>query len=624
MDSVTTVARPPTSRHSSARPWGERTIRLIAASALVIGTAWLVWRVGWTRVDAPLWLFVPLLLTEVYAFARLALRTGVAWRVPAPARRPITRVPTVDVLVATYHEPVDMVRATLLGAAELAFPHRTYLLDDAGRPAMAALADELGVAYLTRSETTGARAGALNHALSLSEGELVLVLDADQVPMPDMLHALVGYFADDGLALVQSPVEHANRDSVLDLDESHERAFHNEVIAPGRAALGAAIWEGSASVLRRAALEDIGGVATETTTYDLATTVALHKKGWSTEFCDETLVQGLAPHNLDSLLTQRARWSRGRMASLLTRRSPLVARGMTGWQRLAYAQELAEYGSGLHRLVQLALLITVLLTGELPLGADPVILVAFGGLTWALHSLALVGLGRGHVGRGDTTRRDLLTMQANLGGLGAIFQIGPERFRPVARTGVDSGGLQAIVQLRLLTILTIVLEASLILRMLDSLVGWPLTKRGGSGLVGMIGAAIYMGWMCLTVLGVFVGRRQHRSAYRQRLDHPAYADGNVVRIRDLSPLGVALVSTQRYVAGQRMELRMRLPDLKGAPHDITATVVVRGAVPNQDESRWRLGCRFVDLAGPERDVVVRYCSIVRPFQHLRSQSPPKS
>ena len=68
--------------------------------------------------------------------------------------------------------------------------------------------------YLTRPDNSHAKAGNINAALPRTEGELVLMLDADHVPMPDALDAMVGYFDDERMALVQSPHDFFNHDSV--------------------------------------------------------------------------------------------------------------------------------------------------------------------------------------------------------------------------------------------------------------------------------------------------------------------------------------------------------------------------------------------------------------------------
>jgi len=105
--------------------------------------------------------------------------------------------------VTTYNEPVDVVEATLAGCAALRYPHETFLLDDGRRSEMAILAEEWGARYMSRPDNTHAKAGNINHALGITNGDLIFCLDADHVPLPDALDALVGYFDDDKVALVQ-------------------------------------------------------------------------------------------------------------------------------------------------------------------------------------------------------------------------------------------------------------------------------------------------------------------------------------------------------------------------------------------------------------------------------------
>ncbi|MFV1991550.1 MAG: glycosyltransferase, partial [Acidimicrobiales bacterium] len=483
------------------------TIQATTATALLWGLAWLVWRIGFSRDGTNLILFSAVLALEVYAWVRLALLAVVSWRVPEPDSPQVHSVVAVDVFVTTYHETTELVRATLLGASRITYPHTTYLLDDSNRDEMRQLAEELGVRYEYRTHPEHARAGLINYGLIHSEGDLVLLLNADQVPMPDTLHALVGHFSDPKIAFVQTPIEYANRDSVLHSHEdSHERSLHNQVIAPARHAKGAAIWEGSASLVRRSALLAIGGLSTETTTYDLATSMALHANGWKGAFHPEVVVQGQAPHNLQAFLTQRDRWARGELAIAFSSRNPLIFRGLTLRQRLVYIQPMVDQLSGLYRFAQFILLTFVLLSAELPFHASAAQLIAGFGVWFLLSSESYHRLGRGHIRRRDLFHRDLLTMQAMLGALVSVFIPGGRRFRPVENTGVDRGGFGVIDRLKLLTALTALLEIALILRMADALLGRPLNPQTGLALVVMIAVALLMLRGSLNVLGVFVRR----------------------------------------------------------------------------------------------------------------------
>ncbi|MEM8903384.1 MAG: glycosyltransferase [Actinomycetota bacterium] len=597
--------------------------RALAVAAIAVGAVWLIFRLLATRDGVPLVLWVPLYLVELAVMARLALFAGVTWRLPEPVRRTVRTARTVDVIVSTYHEPTDLVRATLLGCAEMTYPHRTWIVDDANREEIRRLAAEFGVGYLTRAQPAHGRSGAVAAALSRTNGEFALLLDADQVPMPDLLHAVMGHFLDDDVAFVQTPIEFLNRDSILHSSaERHERQLHNEVIAPGRSVAGAAIWEGSASVVRRSAIEHIGGVVASATTYDYRTTMRWLSAGHRGVFHPEVLVQGIAPHNLDLFLSQRGRWARGRIATLWTSDSPLRASGLGLRQRAALLQPVVEDLQGWTRLAALTIVVASLLTGVAPLDVE---IGAVGALfvPWALlGSVAAHHLSRRRLVRREVIRRDLTLLQLQLSATIAAVRGDRRRFRPVERTGRDRGGLDVIDRLRLLTLITVVLEVALILRMADSLVGWPLRSMDGSDMVLAIIAGLWFVWNALGVLGVFVRRRQHRAAFRIDVDLPAFADGDLVRVRDLTAVGAAFVSTRSRRPGDVIDLVVRMPDIQGRPHDIRTRATIRSVVPNQQSTRWRTGAEFDLLRPVDRDTVLRYCAVIRPFQQLRSTHRP--
>jgi len=125
-----------------------------------------------------------------------------AWRVSSSPAPVIQTHPSVDVYVCTYDESVAVLHATLAGCRAIRYSHTTWLLDDGRRPEMEVLAREMGARYVTRPDSAHAKAGNINHALTKTDGELVLALDADDVPMPDILDRTVGYFDDPELALV--------------------------------------------------------------------------------------------------------------------------------------------------------------------------------------------------------------------------------------------------------------------------------------------------------------------------------------------------------------------------------------------------------------------------------------
>ena len=180
--------------------------------------------------------------------------------------------------------------------------------------------------------------------------------------------------------------------------ERHEQTLFYEVIAPGKGRCNAMFWCGSATLVRRGALEDVGGVLTDTVAEDFHTTIAMHAQGWRTYYHNEVLVQGLAPHDLAAFLLQRARWARGNLAVFRTKENPVTCDGLTGAQRVSYLASLFNYFSGAQRLLLLVVLTWTLATGVLPMHASLVSLVALW-LPWSVLAFVTTGaLGRGALG----------------------------------------------------------------------------------------------------------------------------------------------------------------------------------------------------------------------------------
>ena len=293
---------------------------------------------------------------------------------------------------------------------------------------MAALAARWDAEYITRPDNSHAKAGNINHALPITGGDLVFMLDADHVPLPDALDAVVGYFDDERVAIVQTPHEFYNHDSIQHYEVGrHEQSVFYSVICPGKDRHNAAFWCGSGALMRRSALLEIGGVATDTIAEDFHTTIKLHRAGWKSHYHDEVLLQGLAPHDLAAYLLQRDRWARGNLAVFTTPESPLRAGELKAIQRFSYFASLTSYLAGPVRLLMLVTLAAVVWTGQLPLTATPLTL----GLLWAPATLLMIVAGsalcRGYQRIADTTHFELCTAEIFARALRCVVKPGAPR-----------------------------------------------------------------------------------------------------------------------------------------------------------------------------------------------------
>lgn len=303
-----------------------------------------------------------LFLAEVYVWVMLLLSyLQTVWplkREIVPLPDDMSLWPSVDVYIPTYNEPLEVVRDTVLAAQCIDYPRdkiNIYLLDDGKRREFAVFAADVGVGYITRNDNNHAKAGNLNHAMKLTQGELICVFDCDHVATRIFLQATVGGFLQDPkLALVQTPhyfysPDPFERNLSVGRNIPNEGALFYGPIQQGNDNWNATFFCGSCAVIRRSALEEIGGFAVETVTEDAHTALKLQRRGWGSAFIDIPLAAGLATERLVLHVIQRTRWARG-MTQIFRLDNPLLGRGLTIQQRLCYLSAMLYYQFALPRI----------------------------------------------------------------------------------------------------------------------------------------------------------------------------------------------------------------------------------------------------------------------------------
>ena len=282
----------------------------------------------------------------------------------------------MDVFIATYNEPVELLRETVVCAVSMRYPHKTYILDDGDRLDVRDLALAMNCGYISRTERTEAKAGNLNNALKHTDGEFIVTLDADHVPMPDLIEQVIGFFADPKVAIVQTSQDFYNLDSFQHVTKwKNKYAWQQQelffsVIQPGKDRFNATMYCGSPAMVRRSALDQIGGFAGETITEDMHTGLRLQKQGLRVLYYNQSLARGLAPQTFNGFASQWWRWGHGAMQVLRVEK-PLFGKGLTLGQRICYFSSFYFYWISYQKLFYILTPIFCLLTGIFPLVADP-------------------------------------------------------------------------------------------------------------------------------------------------------------------------------------------------------------------------------------------------------------
>jgi cellulose synthase (UDP-forming) len=237
-------------------------LRITIIASGILGISYITWRWLFSLNMDAWWIAVPLVICETYSIIDSAFFSMTVWR-SKPRERPAppTSDISVDVFITTYNEPLDLVLRTAKAAKNIRYPHKTWVLDDGSRDALRQECELLEIGYITRGEEwrgrpRHAKAGNVNNALMQTSGEFILILDADQVPHPEILDHTLGYFVDEKVALVQTPQEFGNV-SIADPLGSKAPLFYGP-IQQGKDGWGSAYFCGSNAILRREALMQLG------------------------------------------------------------------------------------------------------------------------------------------------------------------------------------------------------------------------------------------------------------------------------------------------------------------------------------------------------------------------------
>ncbi|MCW5731434.1 MAG: glycosyltransferase [Alphaproteobacteria bacterium] len=572
-----------------------QTVLPAEGSLLELGWIWLCFTVEAVALFDAVLLYV--------TFLRRADRRAEADRLEAGLRAlPPERLPAVDVLIPSYNEPLEVLEKTIVGALSIDYPNfRVWVLDDGRRPWLRDFCREKGAGYITRPDNSHAKAGNINHALPLTDGEFIAIFDADFVPQRNFLMRTLGFFEDPRIGIVQVPHAFYNHDpmqtnlAVRKVLPDDQRFFF-DAIMPSRDGWDAAFCCGSNSLTRRSALAEIGGkLPTDSITEDMLLTLVLLRRGYITRYLAEPLAFGLAPESIQAFFVQRQRWARGATQIMLLRNGPLGP-GLKFVHRLLFLPT-HWLTQSLISIFSLIVPLVFLWTGLAPLAnvtreailfyQIPAVLAVFGGLRvfapTQYFPLAAAALG---------TFQSFKILPSVLGTLvsprGHLFRVTPKG-RDAAGAGYETGIFWICLALLAATALGLVVNARVDIRIVEQTALIPLVAFWS---VVNILILLLVCMLCLQT-------RVRRGEERFEISEPVWllcGDGTRLPAR-LSNLSLSGAAVRLPDGAPRLALGAELQLVLPAVGPLRASVARRFAD--------HLGLRFELPPSPERDLLIR-------------------
>ncbi|WP_099468998.1 glycosyltransferase family 2 protein [Konateibacter massiliensis] len=305
-----------------------------------------------------------LLIVEIIGLFEMLIHFGQLTNIQVPEKPKVdnSQYPDVDIFISTYNEPPELLYKTINACLHMDYPDKSkvhiYLCDDGHRDEMGVLAEKMGITHLVRDTHEFAKAGNLNHAMSVTSSPFIVTFDADMMPRHNFLMNCMPYFlGEEKIGFLQTPQTFYNPDlfqyNLYSEDRiPNEQDYFYRDVQVMRNASNTVIYGGTNTILSREALEDAGGFYTGVITEDFATGMVIQSKGYQCYAISESYACGMAPEDLKSLIKQRQRWARGciqtgRKVNILFRK------GLNFKQKMSYLTSITYWYGSLKRLIYL-------------------------------------------------------------------------------------------------------------------------------------------------------------------------------------------------------------------------------------------------------------------------------
>ncbi|MFC4832869.1 glycosyltransferase [Actinomycetospora chibensis] len=237
----------------------------------------------------------------------------------------------VSVVVPAYNES-DNIEATVRSILANDHPLEVVVVDDGSTDGTADLLEDLALprVRVVRQANAG-KSAALNRGVAAAKHDLIVMIDGDTIFQSDTVAQLVAPFADPAIGAVAGNVKIANRDRLIPRMQHLEYVVGFNVDRRVQDTWGSiSTIPGAAGAFRREAVQEVGGLSSDTLAEDTDLTIALGRAGWRVVYAEHALAWTEAPVSAGQLWRQRFRWSYGTMQALWKHRRALRERGASG------------------------------------------------------------------------------------------------------------------------------------------------------------------------------------------------------------------------------------------------------------------------------------------------------
>ena len=271
------------------------------------------------HMDAPCAIIAILVFIAIYStYMQIAYKHRQRIERKNPVEKNYNYTPYVTIMIPCHNE-ADVIEKTIENISAIEYPfYEIIVIDDRSTDNTAEVLEQVcskykNLKYFSRTQDAfPGKSAVLNDALKIAKGEAILVFDADARVNPDFLKELMPALEPEQVGAVQARKVVINREqNFLTRCQDNEMALDTHFQVGRDAVKGAVELRGNGELIKRVALEDVGGWNIHTITDDLDLSTRMQIKGWDVRFCPEICVYEEGVPAYIPLLKQRRRWIEG-------------------------------------------------------------------------------------------------------------------------------------------------------------------------------------------------------------------------------------------------------------------------------------------------------------------------
>ncbi|MEM8707674.1 MAG: glycosyltransferase family 2 protein [Actinomycetota bacterium] len=576
---------------------------ILRLSALMTGVAYLGYRLVFTWSGANPVLYFLLVAAEAFGMLRLAMEMSVVGTPRPENRTPETgKAPDADVVVVVTDEPASEVRAAVLSSRLVRGYNKLVVVDRDDRPDVAELCGRLNLPRV--AGTIEADLGELiDAALGQCESLLTLLVPADVVVMPDILEVTAGAFGDPEVGVVVSRIEATNAAHPVDFGGYGEDRIRDELMIDVLEPEGALPWWPGMAVVRRAAIENVGGMARGRQSVTLSTGVRLQADGWKVTDVPVIVARRLAPWTDDRHLHRWARDLHERIAVLVDAEAPRRNEYATRLSRRVYRLADIMVGRSIQRLVLVGVLFATMFTSSLPMIADPLVLLPLWG-AWQLSSFALRRKAYGANRFVPWMSNDFRLLATNLTVAWWGLQGKPLKSELVDPAPGRKARLVLLIGLQIALGLSIAVFVTGVLR----------PAHGNFVTFATLMLAAWL-WVMVLQARSALKLRQVRQNFRTFEELEVFASEGRLGVIGVSPFGLDVVSSKPLKKDAKLRLAFGLPQPDGSNVRLEVSTKVHRSARSGSHNVAYL--RFSQLDDEQMDRITEYVAVMAGHRLLR-------